>query len=143
MARKLLRSNNNRVISGVCGGIAEYFSTDATLIRLVCAAFALTGTGIVAYIIAAIIIPAQDRGTYQADEYDPEKDFRDFTMEDSKEHYSDKGSQERRTIFGIVLIAIGAMIFAQRFFDWFKAQYMLPLILVIIGVGIIYKGGRK
>lgn len=143
MAKKLQRSSNNRVIAGVCGGIAEYFSTDATIIRLVCAAFVLTGTGIVAYIIAAIIMPDRDRGTYQHDEYDPEKDFRDYTKEDSKEQCSDKGGLSGRTIFGIVLIAFGAMIFAQRLFNFFSFKLMMPLILVIIGILIVFKGGRK
>ncbi len=55
--RKLYRSRENRMICGVCGGIAEYFNIDATLIRLVLAIFGFTGTGIFAYIVAAIIIP--------------------------------------------------------------------------------------
>ena len=59
--RKLYRSRKNRMICGVCGGVAEYFNVDATvdatLIRLVLAIFGFTGTGIFAYIIAAIIIP--------------------------------------------------------------------------------------
>lgn len=60
--RKLYRSRENRMICGVCGGIAEYFNIDATLIRLVLAIFGFTGTGIFVYIVAAIIIPdAPDR----------------------------------------------------------------------------------
>ena len=55
--RKLYRSRKNRMICGVCGGVAEYFNVDATLIRLVLAIFGFTGAGIFAYIIAAIIIP--------------------------------------------------------------------------------------
>ena len=55
--KKLYRSRENRMICGVCGGVAEYFNVDATLIRLVLAIFAFTGTGIFAYIVAAIIIP--------------------------------------------------------------------------------------
>ena len=45
------------MICGVCGGIGEYFNVDATLIRLVLTIFAFTGTGIFAYIMAAIIVP--------------------------------------------------------------------------------------
>ena len=56
-SRKLYRSRDNRMICGVCGGIGEYFNVDATLIRLVLAIFAFTGTGIFAYIIADIIVP--------------------------------------------------------------------------------------
>ena len=56
-SRKLYRSRDNRMICGVCGGIGEYFNVGATLIRLVLAIFAFTGTGIFAYIMAAIIVP--------------------------------------------------------------------------------------
>lgn len=55
--KKLYRSRENRMICGVCGGVAEYFNVDPTLIRLALAIFAFTGTGIFAYILAAIIIP--------------------------------------------------------------------------------------
>ena len=56
--KKLYKSNQNRMIDGVCGGIAEYFGIDPTLIRL--GAVLLTcagGSGVLAYIIAALIIP--------------------------------------------------------------------------------------
>ena len=59
MNKKLYRSNTNRMICGVCGGVGEYFDIDATLIRLVWALFACTGGGLLAYIIAAIIVPDQ------------------------------------------------------------------------------------
>lgn len=58
MNKRLYRSNNSRMLCGVCGGIAEYFDIDPTLVRLGWALFcALGGSGIIAYIIAAIIIP--------------------------------------------------------------------------------------
>ena len=58
MEKRLYKSNKNKMIDGVCAGIAEYFSIDPTLVRL--GAVVLTcagGCGILAYIIAAIIIP--------------------------------------------------------------------------------------
>ncbi len=59
MEKKLRKSVNDKRISGVCGGIAEYLGFDSTLVRLGWAALTLfaCGTGIIAYIIAAIIIP--------------------------------------------------------------------------------------
>ena len=58
MNKRLYRSKNSRMLCGVCGGIAEYFDIDPTLVRLGWALFcALGGSGIIAYIIAAIIIP--------------------------------------------------------------------------------------
>ena len=56
--KKLYKSNQNKMIDGVCGGIAEYFGIDPTVVRLIWALFSLMGgCGILAYIIAAIIIP--------------------------------------------------------------------------------------
>ena len=56
--KKLYKSNTDKKIAGVCGGIAEYFNIDATLVRLGWAVFSLLGgSGLLAYIIAAIIMP--------------------------------------------------------------------------------------
>lgn len=55
--KKLYRSETDKMIAGVCGGIGEYFHVDSTIIRLVWAVLACSGTGILAYIIAAIVIP--------------------------------------------------------------------------------------
>ena len=58
MDKRLYKSNNNKVLCGVCGGIAEYFNVDPTLVRLGWIVFcALGGSGLLAYIIAAVIIP--------------------------------------------------------------------------------------
>lgn len=57
--KRLYRSQTDRKLCGVCGGIAEYFNIDPTLVRLggvllACISF---GTGVLAYFIAAVIIP--------------------------------------------------------------------------------------
>ena len=52
---KKLYKSNNRMICGVCAGIAEYLGIDPTVVRLLWAA--LTGTGILLYIIAALVMP--------------------------------------------------------------------------------------
>lgn len=58
MNRKLYKSRNNKMVDGVCGGIAEYFDIDPTLVRLGWAMFCvLGGSGVLAYIVAAIVIP--------------------------------------------------------------------------------------
>ncbi len=57
--KRIYRSRQDRMVCGVCGGIAEYFDIDPTLVRLAWVILSCigAGTGIVAYIIAAIIIP--------------------------------------------------------------------------------------
>ena len=58
MEHRLYKSTKNKMVNGVCGGIAEYFGIDPTLILLGWVLlFAMGGSGFLAYIIAAIIIP--------------------------------------------------------------------------------------
>lgn len=60
--KRLYRSESNRMLCGVCAGIAEYLNLDPTLIRLAWALFCvLGGSGVLAYILAAIIIPPESR----------------------------------------------------------------------------------
>jgi len=60
--KKLHKSATNCTISGVCGGIAEYFNMDVTIVRLLWIAFTLFGgSGIIAYIVAALIMPDAPR----------------------------------------------------------------------------------
>ena len=58
MEKRLYKSTSDRKLAGVCAGIAEYFNIDPTLIRLGWAVGTLfAGVGIIAYIIAAIVVP--------------------------------------------------------------------------------------
>ncbi|MCJ7834172.1 PspC domain-containing protein [Cuneatibacter sp. NSJ-177] len=56
--KRLYRSRKNMMIAGICGGLGEYFNVDPTILRLVWVIFGCTGAGIVAYVLAAIIIPS-------------------------------------------------------------------------------------
>ena len=56
--KKLYKSSTDKKLAGVCGGIAEYFNIDSTLVRLGWVLFSLLGgSGVLAYIIAALIMP--------------------------------------------------------------------------------------
>ena len=58
--KKLYKSSTDKKLAGVCGGIAEYFNIDSTLVRLGWVVFSLLGgSGLLAYIIAAIIMPSR------------------------------------------------------------------------------------
>ena len=62
MNKKLYRSITDKKLCGVCGGIGEYFDLDPTLIRILWIVFALLGgSGLLAYIICAIIMPNQNQ----------------------------------------------------------------------------------
>ena len=60
--KKLCKSNTNKKICGVCGGIAEYLNADPTLIRLAFVLVsALAGSGVLVYFLAALIMPEAER----------------------------------------------------------------------------------
>lgn len=60
MQKRLYRIEEGKKLAGVCGGLAEYFEIDPTLVRLGWALVSLfAGTGIVAYVVAAIVMPAK------------------------------------------------------------------------------------
>lgn len=65
MNRKLYRSRTNRMLSGVCGGLEDYFDIDVTIIRLVWALITIMSglfPGVIAYVIAVFIIPEEPAG---------------------------------------------------------------------------------
>lgn len=56
--KKLTKSRNDRKLCGVCGGLAEYLNLDSTIVRLIWVLLVLAaGTGVLAYLIAALIMP--------------------------------------------------------------------------------------
>lgn len=59
--KRLYKSRNNKMVCGVCAGIADYFNIDPSIVRVLWAALALAaGTGVLAYIACAIILPEGD-----------------------------------------------------------------------------------
>ena len=57
MKKTLYKSRKDCFLFGVCGGLAEYFDVDPTLIRILTAALCTTGTGLLLYIVAAVVMP--------------------------------------------------------------------------------------
>ncbi len=63
-ARKLTRSRDDRVIAGVCGGLARYLNMDPSVVRILTAVISLfTGVGLIAYIVAAVVVPEDGKET--------------------------------------------------------------------------------
>ena len=62
MKKRLYKIEEGKILDGVCGGIAEYFDLDPTLVRLLWVLFsACVGSGVVAYIICALVFPRKSQ----------------------------------------------------------------------------------
>ncbi len=59
MNKRLYRSSTNKMIFGVCGGVSEYFDIDVSIVRIVWGVLAFTFFGLVAYMVAAFVLPTE------------------------------------------------------------------------------------
>ncbi len=66
MEKKLYRSTTNKTIAGVCAGLAEYLNIDPTIVRVIWALVGLSGGGIIAYLVCALIIPEKPKDVIDA-----------------------------------------------------------------------------
>lgn len=142
MTEKLYRSEREKMIGGVCGGLADYFSIDVTLVRLIVlvATFA-GGVGFLAYFIAWIIIPVNPGERVQT------RDVGEVGIPLLEKHEKQERSEShenRSKIAGGILVTLGVLFLLERFLPyWFDMSKMWPVLLILIGLGIIYRGGRK
>lgn len=159
MPEKLYRSAQEKMVGGVCGGLADYFSVDVTLVRLIVlvAAFA-GGVGIPVYLVAWVIIPVNPdeqgrqivRHTRDAGEVvkGMVSDVKDATkgihLEKHEKTENPETHKNRSKMAGVILVSLGVYFLFERFLPyWFDISRMWPLFLILIGFAIIYRGGRK
>ena len=132
MAKKLYRSYDSKIIGGVCGGLAEYFDVDPTLVRIITIALAIIAHPvIIIYIVGWIIIP--QRGAAMAAEGS------DVRAEETNE------SQNRGMWFGIILVILGFGFLLDSFHIWYwhDLNRFWPLLLIGLGAVIIGKAVSK
>lgn len=139
MSKQLYRSQENKVIGGVCGGLAEYLDIDPVIVRLICVLlFFMKAVGIIAYIVCMIIIPEAPYDYYSRKETNYGGDY---TSEYTYENNDSKNKDEKnKMILGIGLIVLGAFIFARKFLYWFDFVNIGGIILVLAGLYIIVNG---
>ncbi|ADL68616.1 phage shock protein C, PspC [Thermoanaerobacterium thermosaccharolyticum DSM 571] len=136
MDKRLYRSRNQVIIGGVCGGIAEYFDIDVTIVRLIWALIALVGgTGVLLYIIAWIVVPENPHQLKNSD-------FNSSDVNEVKDTENAKvvtGGKRSGEIFGWILIAIGVYLLARTFIPWFYLKLFWPVILIAFGLLFVFK----
>lgn len=94
MSKKLYRSRNDRMIAGVCGGLADYFNVDSSLIRLaVLFIFLFQGIGLIAYIIAWVVMSEEPL----KNEYRMPDEYYIEDHNDNKEYNNKNDHQKNKT----------------------------------------------
>lgn len=164
--KKLHRSKHNAIVGGVCAGIAEYFEIDPTLVRLAWAVLIfLGGTGIVAYLIAWLIVPLASEDepfdvrypsrTRAADLAPPEvaepKRVEEgvaasddvlavappSTVPPAPPILRSANGLSGASVFGLILIGAGGLLLARNFLPWFNLHRFWPLALVGLGLYLV------
>ncbi|HLF15302.1 MAG TPA: PspC domain-containing protein, partial [Bacteroidota bacterium] len=127
--RRLYKSRRIRMIDGICGGIAEYFGVDVTIIRLLFVLLGfMGGTGLLVYIAAMIIMPANP----------------DFSSVPEQNGRQGNG----RRFWGIALILAGAAVLMVNLgwlagYDWWSPSGTVILPIIMIGAGIFIVIGLR
>lgn len=116
----LRRSNDDRMVAGVCGGLGRYFGVDPIWFRLAFVVLLLGGgSGVLVYAVCWIVIPEEGGG-------------------EASTGAAPTGN--RSAIAGLILVGLGVVLFFDSVFPWFD-KITMPVLLVAIGAGLVI-GGR-
>ena len=160
MSRRLYRSRDDRVLEGVCGGLAKYFDIDPVIVRVIAVlSLFLGGAGLVAYVILALVVPLE--GTQAAEPRDTIRQ----NVEEMKETATELGRDIRATVareeadteemarlrsrrlnwLGIATIALGVVFLLGNLnvFWWFRWGVLWPILPIAIGVLLVIYARRK
>ncbi len=127
-SKKLYRSQSDKIIGGVCGGVAEYLQIDSTVIRVLWILLTfLGGSGIILYIVSLFIMPVSPVQTPL-----------------------NRSSGNALTVLGIALIVVGAVVFMENMdlvhfrslwhMSW---DYLLPILLITVGAYILLRPRKQ
>jgi phage shock protein C len=127
------------MIAGVCGGVAEYFDLDPTLVRIGAVVFSFVGGyGIIAYLICWIVVPQKPL----AESLDETAvDIQTEIGGEAKKHEWGGGA----VFFGALLIIIGLLMVLDNFIPilWLSFSKLWPILIIVVGVLILFKGTGK
>ncbi len=146
-AKKLYRSNTDRMLFGVCGGLAEYYGSDPTLVRVIFIVLTLLhGIGLLLYLILAVIIPASPLPAPADNRSEKIGDFAQNiglqahqTAEEARSEIRQPGGA--RNALGMAIVAVGLVMLLERIFPfafrWIDWQVILSLAIIFFGAYII------
>lgn len=155
--KKLYRSTTNKIIFGVCAGLAEYFEIDPIIVRALFVLFALMGGGaVILYLILALIIPSDNPAVSSGQEV---KEFAHDLgakvqsvageFKSVKQETADTGAGRR--FFGLIVLLVGLYFLLREvlpwpmfhlYFSWFRWGLFWPIVIIVIGVYLLVKNNK-
>lgn len=133
--KRLVRTRDDSVLAGVCGGFGQYFNLDSALVRLLWVFFTIFGgSGVLAYLVAVLIIPDES------------------TAKDVTPRRLIDGINDKTILWGVLLVLVGIILFFQHgdfinsiWSHFWNSGINVLIALVIIGVGVylLYQERQK
>jgi phage shock protein C len=142
--KRLYRSDTDKIIFGVCGGLGEYMEIDPLIIRIIFIALTLAGgSGILIYLVLAILIP--QKGTSKsANKQTVKEETGERAQNLATELKNGKTMASFRDIFGLIVVVIGIIILIKELFrfdifNWINWGLIFALFLIFVGFRILSK----
>lgn len=137
MNKQIFRSNNNRLIGGVCGGLAEYFSISVDIVRILWVLLSIMyniRVGLIAYIICMVLLPKAPVGYYQEQQYD--FGYKNFN------NIFDFNNKRNKFLIGSVFIVLGTILSLKKIFS-IDDVLIYSIFFIFIGIYLIVRGGKE
>ncbi|MFC1741688.1 PspC domain-containing protein [Nanoarchaeota archaeon] len=141
--KRLYRSKKDKIIAGVCGGIAEHFNVDPIWIRLAAVLLIFAnGLGLVLYILAWILIPQNPRQS--GADTTAERTAKDVHSKISRKHSENVARKRGKPVhekpcrsgvsfMGVFFVFLGTVLLMNNLFNWFTAAYGWALAFIAFG----------
>ena len=150
MNNTLYRSESDRMLGGVCGGLGDYLSIDATFVRIFFALlFFGSGIGLLAYLALWIIMPSQSVAqvgtSFEKNLKDSGENFSERLQTVGEEFGNAVRSPNPQAgvIIGIALIALGSVLFIENlnvyWLRWVSFDVLWPVLLIIGGIVVLQR----
>jgi phage shock protein PspC (stress-responsive transcriptional regulator) len=146
MENRLIRTQQDRIIGGVCGGLARYLNIEVVLVRLFFVVFALVGgIGPLVYIILWIVVPSEEQiGGSTTQVYSVDGEVIKERAENFKDEFVEmvnRPGKKTGLYIGVALILVGAYIFLKNlnipWLAWVNNNVILAAMILLAGVALL------
>lgn len=138
-AKRLYRSEDNRVLAGVCAGLADYFQVDPVLVRLIFVALGfINGLGLLIYFIMWLVVP-DEAHHHLAGEEMVRANVGEIGARLREVGGQMRGAPQGKLLGGVILIALGVIFMLRNIFPHIGGEIVWPLVLIIVGGFLLFR----